>query len=167
MINLVSSPFGLCTYAQDCILKVIRQIVWRLGLPSNTFAPFHRCWAQFWRCDRWGRQKPCRVRSWPVPLHVFSNHCGPVHVILSRLYLNFILILSKFYPDQTCTRLEIFVISYLLFWPALILRFFLEKKNSAGCLLKTKWLMKICIYRGAHFFFVKLQCLVLELLFIN
>ena len=39
-------------------------------------------------------------------------------------------------------RPKLFVISYLLFWSAIIWRFFLEKKNSAGCLLKTKWLMK-------------------------
>ena len=37
---------------------------------------------------------------------------------------------------------KLFVISYLLFWYAVIWRFFLEKKNSAGCLLKTMWLMK-------------------------
>ena len=31
-------------------------------------------------------------------------------------------------------------------------RFFLEIKNSAGCLSKTKWLMKICISWGTHIF---------------
>ena len=86
--------------------------MWLLCLPSNTFAPFHRCWAQFWHCDRWETQKPYRVRSWPVPLHVFSNHCGHVHVILSRLWLNFILILPKFYTGQNCT--QDFVKSYFV-----------------------------------------------------
>ena len=33
----------------------------------------------------------------------------------------------------------------------------MENKNSAGCLLKTKWLMKICIFRGTNKIFVKLQ----------
>ena len=33
-----------------------------------------------------------------------------------------------------------------------IWQIFLEKKNSAGCLLKTKWLMKICIFRGTQIF---------------
>ena len=28
----------------------------------------------------------------------------------------------------------------------------LEKKNTAGCLLKTKWKMKICIFRGKPIF---------------
>ena len=45
----------------------------------------------------------------------------------------------RFHKIQTCTRL---VISYLLFWPALIWQFFLVKKNSAHCLLKAKWLME-------------------------
>ena len=39
--------------------------------------------------------------------------------------------------NQTCIRLQVFVIS-LLFWPAFNWWFFLEKKNSTGCLVKTK-----------------------------
>ena len=38
---------------------------------------------------------------------------------------------------QTCTTFKFFVITYLLFWPAFIWRFFLGKDNSARCLLKT------------------------------
>ena len=38
------------------------------------------------------------------------------------------------------------------FLPAFIWQIFMDKKNSAGCLLKTKWLMKICIVRGTQFF---------------
>ena len=30
--------------------------------------------------------------------------------------------------------------------------FFGDIKNSAGCLFKTKWLMKICIFWGTHIF---------------
>ena len=40
--------------------------------------------------------------------------------------------------------------AYLLFWPTFNRQVFLEKKNSAGCLLKTKWLMQklnIAIWR--------------------
>ena len=37
-------------------------------------------------------------------------------------------------------------------WPAFIWRFFLENKKSAGCLLKTKWQMKICIFTGIQIF---------------
>ena len=39
---------------------------------------------------------------------------------------------------QTCSRLQVFVILYLLFWPACNWQFFGGKKNSARCLLKTK-----------------------------
>ena len=54
---------------------------------------------------------------------------------------------------QTSTRPKVFVISYLLFWPAFIWHFFLEKKNSAlHFLLKTKWRMKICIFGGTQIF---------------
>ena len=38
---------------------------------------------------------------------------------------------------QTCPKIQI---SYLLFCTAFIWRIFLEKKNSAGCLLQTMWL---------------------------
>jgi hypothetical protein len=41
----------------------------------------------------------------------------------------------------------------------------LEKKNSAGCLLKPKWLMKIYIFRGTQIFSANYN--VLELLFIS
>ena len=52
-------------------------------------------------------------------------------------------------PPQTCKRpKKVLVISHLLFWPALIWQFFSEKKNSADSLLITKWLMKMCIFRG-------------------
>ena len=47
----------------------------------------------------------------------------------------------------------VIVISYLLFQTAFIWRiFFLEKKNSVACLLKIKWLIKICIFRGTQIF---------------
>ena len=38
---------------------------------------------------------------------------------------------------QTCTGLKFFVITYLLFWPAFILRIFFWEENSTRCLLKT------------------------------
>ena len=37
---------------------------------------------------------------------------------------------------QTCSTPKVFVIAYMFFWPAII-GLFLEKKNSACCLLKT------------------------------
>jgi hypothetical protein len=53
---------------------------------------------------------------------------------------------------QTCTRPEVYVISYLL---CILTCFhftnFFGKKNSARCLLKTKWLMKICHFEPSSF----------------
>ena len=43
------------------------------------------------------------------------------------------------------------LVEWILFWPAFIWRFLLEKKNSASYLLKTKWLMKICISEAHQF----------------
>ena len=51
---------------------------------------------------------------------------------------------------QTCSRLQVFVILYLLFWPAFNWRIFLEKKNSAVCLLKTKWQIYERLYFQRH-----------------
>ena len=50
-------------------------------------------------------------------------------------------------PDctQTCIQELKYLTSYLLFWPALIWRIYFEKKKSACCRLKTRWLMKIKI----------------------
>ena len=47
---------------------------------------------------------------------------------------------------------KVFVTSLLLFWSAFIWHIFLEKKNLAGFLLISKWLMKICIFRDTQFF---------------
>ena len=41
---------------------------------------------------------------------------------------------------------------HFLFWPAFIWHIFLEKKNSVDCLLKSKWLEKMCIFRGKPIF---------------
>ena len=52
------------------------------------------------------------------------------------------------------------VVSYLLFLPAFIWWIFLEKKNSADCLLKKKWLMKTQFSRQITMFsFRKYQLL--------
>ena len=75
--------------------------------------------------------------------------------------------------------IQVLLISYLLFWPPLIWQIFLEKKKSAGCLLKTKWQMKkqkkkICVpvkmqtfichfvfrRQPAEFLFSKKNCLI-------
>ena len=47
--------------------------------------------------------------------------------------------LIKLDDSQTCTRPKIFVISYLLFLPALIWQKKIEKKNSAGCQQQKDW----------------------------
>ena len=54
---------------------------------------------------------------------------------------------------QTCTRLQVFVIHIIIYicyfdmlWHALTWRIILEETNSAGCLLKIKWLMKKIIF---------------------
>ena len=52
----------------------------------------------------------------------------------------FLMLFNLWNCRQTCTRPNVFVISYLLF--CVHLTNFFEKKNSAACLLKTKWLMK-------------------------
>ena len=49
---------------------------------------------------------------------------------------------EEFENQREFFRPKVFLISYLLFWPAVIWRIFLDKKNSAGWLLKTKWLTK-------------------------
>ena len=40
--------------------------------------------------------------------------------------------------SQTCKRLQVFMVSYLLDWPAFIWRFFFGKNKMAGCLLHKK-----------------------------
>ena len=106
-----------------------------------------------WLCKTWARN----IMSF-TSLGVESTHC-PFCMGLSNMFENSVLFpiikMSKKIRrcfDQSCTRLQVFLISYLLFWPALIRQIFLEKKNSAGCLLKTVWLMKICIFRGTQIF---------------
>ena len=39
--------------------------------------------------------------------------------------------IQNYLPEQTCARSEVFVISYLGFWPAFIRRIFVDRKNSA------------------------------------
>ena len=46
----------------------------------------------------------------------------------------------------------------MLFWPAFIWWIFLEKKNSAGCLLRTKWRRKNLHFQRHTNFLVKLHC---------
>ena len=70
----------------------------------------------------------------------------------------------KYQSNQNCTGLQVFVISKLCvtyFDLVSLDDFFLEKRNSAGCLLKTNWLMKklnlviwqenLCISENANF----------------
>ena len=52
--------------------------------------------------------------------------------------------------DQNCTRPEVFVISYLLFWPACIWRFFWRKNYLDVCLLKSgQW--KVAFLEAQNF----------------
>ena len=79
------------------------------------------------------------------------------HIVELYMELQVIFLTKKFRGHLFCPEFQFFgirkpaqdlmsfyTISYLLFWPASIWRIFLEKKHSAGCLLKTKWQMKIC-----------------------
>ena len=83
-------------------------------------------WSQLLRLSQGfstGKSIPCFAASSSIN----SNH--EISKILVFIY-------------KTCTRPEVFLMSYLLFWPAFIWQIFLEKKNSAGSLLKTKRLLK-------------------------
>ena len=56
---------------------------------------------------------------------------------------------------------QVFVKSYLLFWPAFIWQMFLEKKNSAGCLRNNKLTDENFLFQRQ--FLVKLKCSVFSL----
>ena len=72
-----------------------------------------------------------RLKPWIFGFGLgFSGFPKPAQDLLGLCICNIILVIL------TCFHLTIF----------------LEKKNSAGCLLKTKWLIKICIFRGTQIF---------------
>ena len=88
-------------------------------------------------------------------LHKTSGLLSIIFVILTCSHLMTFLEKKIIYClNQTCKRLQIFVISYLLFWPAFIWRFFGGRKVLLmSCLLKTEWLMKKLIIFISHFVF--------------
>ena len=116
-------------------------------MPVLAFKRFLQCFQKRWNKSGYqeiSSQSSKSTRAFQFSLKASENTDDPC-IVLKKMSRIWLAMFSKLWqkpiyapckPAQDLSN--VFVRTYLWFWPAFIWRFFLAKKNSAGCLLKNK-----------------------------